>query len=253
MRSAGQNLSKNGVEVIKNIYYFSEIPMMDCNVYCIVDSQTKEIALFDAGNGMSLKPLFEGLLALDLDYNNITKVFLTHEHLDHVIGLFPLMKIMKYNPPELFAYGQTANILKEGDENKIFPRMLQRQLGISARDMGIEVGPLEVNDISSKKEIQINSEFTFHIHHTPGHSFGSVCYYEPTKKILIPGDLIFIRGNFGRYDFPGCSLTSLQNSIKNMNDLDVKYLLPGHMGISENGNEQIQLSYKIVMSLKDYS
>ena len=35
----------------------------------------------------------------------------------------------------------------------------------------------------------------------------------------------------------------------NMNELDVKYLLPGHMGISENGNEQIQLSHRIVMSL----
>ena len=251
MFTAGENFSKKGVEVIENIYYFSEIPMMDCNVYCIVDNQKKR-ALFDAGNGISLKPLFEGLLALDLDYNNITKVFLTHEHLDHVIGLYPLMKIMKYNPPELFAYGQTANILKEGNEDKIFPRILQRQLGISAKDMGIEVGPLKVNDISNEKEIKVNSEFTLQIHHTPGHSFGSASYYEPTKKILIPGDLVFTGGNFGRYDFPGSSLKQLQDSIKKMNDLDVKYLLPGHMGISENGNEQIQLSCKIVMSLKDY-
>jgi len=226
--------------------------MMDCNVYCIVDNQTEEIALFDAGNGMSLKPLFEGLLALDLDYNNITKVFLTHEHLDHVIGLYPLMKIMKYNPPELFAYGQTAKILKEGDENKIFPRILQRQLGISAQKMGIEINPLKVNDISNEKEIKVNSAFTLHIHHTPGHSFGSVSYYEPSNKILIPGDLIFIGGNFGRYDFPGSSLEQLQNSITKMNELDVKYLLPGHMGISEHGNQSIQLSYEIVMSLKDY-
>jgi glyoxylase-like metal-dependent hydrolase (beta-lactamase superfamily II) len=162
------------------------------------------------------------------------------------------MEVMKYNPPELFAFGQTAKIIEEGDENKIFPRMLQRQIGISAKDMGIEIRPLKVNDISTEKEIKINSEFTFHIYHTPGHSFGSVCYYEPTKRILIPGDLVFTGGNFGRYDFPGSSLEQLQNSIKNMNELDVKYLLPGHMGISENGNEQIQLSCKIVMSLKDY-
>ena len=67
---------------------------------------------------------------------------------------------------------------------------------------------------------------------------------------MIPGDLIFIGGNFGRYDFPGSSLEQLQNSIKNMNNLDVKYLLPGHMGISENGNQSIQFSYEIVKSLR---
>ncbi|MFX0179305.1 MAG: MBL fold metallo-hydrolase, partial [Candidatus Hodarchaeota archaeon] len=72
------------------------------------------------------------------------------------------------------------------------------------------------------------------------------------KKILIPGDLVFTGGSFGRYDFPGGSLKTLTESIKFVNNLDVEYLLPGHMGISIQGNQQIALSYRMVQSIGLY-
>jgi glyoxylase-like metal-dependent hydrolase (beta-lactamase superfamily II) len=239
---------KNGKEIIKNAFYFQEDAMLDCNQYCIVDKESDEIALIDAGNGISLKALFEGMKNFDLEFENITKVILTHEHVDHVLGIYPLTQIMKDNPPQIYAYGRTAEILNNGDESQIFPR----GLGITPKMLGLEIIPLNVIDLKEYNEFKVNSEFTFQVFYTPGHSLGSVCYYEPSKKILIPGDLIFIGGSFGRYDFPGGSLEHLQNSIKKMNELDVKYLLPGHMGISQNGNRTIQLSYDMVSSLKDY-
>jgi len=239
---------KSGKEVIKNLYYFPESQMLDCNQYIIVDQESNDIALFDAGNGLSLKGLFKGLKKLNLDYNKITKVFLTHEHVDHVLGLYPLMRIMK-DPPELFAYGITAKILKKGNESQIFPG----NLGISPSMFGLEIVPLIVTDLSNQKEITVNSEFTFQIHYTPGHSLGSISYYEPNKRILIPGDLVFCGGSFGRFDFPGSSLESLQNSIKFIADnLDVKYLLPGHMNISNDGNRHIELSCRMVLSIRDF-
>jgi len=239
---------KRGKEVFKNLYYFLEDAMLDCNQYCIIDQKSDEIALFDAGNGISLKGLFEGMKNLGLDFENITKVFLTHEHVDHVLGLYPLIKMMKNDPPKIYAYGKTAEILNKGVESQIFPVTL----GITPKMFGLEIIPLNIIDLKEKKEIHVNSEFTFQVHYTPGHSLGSISYYDPLKKILIPGDLVFCGGSFGRFDFPGSSLTSLQNSIKKMNDLDVKYLLPGHMNISDNGNQQIELSYRIVMSIRDY-
>jgi glyoxylase-like metal-dependent hydrolase (beta-lactamase superfamily II) len=239
---------KNGKEFIKNVFYFQEDAMLDCNVYCIVDHETDEIVLFDAGNGISLKALFEGMKNFDLKFENITKVLLTHEHVDHVLGIYPLMKILKDNPPEIYAYGYTAEILRNGDESQIFPR----GLGITPKMLGLEIVPLNIIDLKDKNEFKINSEFTFQIHYTPGHSIGSVSYYEPSQKILIPGDLVFCGGSFGRYDFPGGSLTKLQNSIKHVNDLDVKFLLPGHMGISDNGNQQVEFSFRMVSSMRDY-
>ena len=239
---------KKGMEVFKNLYYFSENQMLDCNQYIIVDQESGELTLFDAGNGISLKGLFEGMKKLNLDYNNITKVFLTHEHVDHVIGLYPLMNILKGSPPEILAYGETAEILKEGDISKIFPV----NLGITPKMFGVKIVPLKIINLDGTKNVKVCSQFDFQIFHTPGHSLGSVSYYEPSKKILIPGDLVFTGGSFGRYDFPGGSLEVLTNSIKLVKALDVKYLLPGHMDISEKGNQQIELSYRVIQSISNY-
>ena len=240
---------KRGKEVLKNLYYFSENQMLDCNQYCIIDSDSHEIALFDAGNSLSVKGLFFGMEKQNLDYNNITKVFLTHEHIDHVIGLYKILEIMEDNPPEIFAYGETVKILSEGDESKICPG----SLGITPKMFGAEIIPLKITDITNQKEIIINSEFSFQIHYSPGHSLGSISYYEPSKKVLIPGDLVFTGGSIGRFDFPGSSLKDLQNSIKFIaNHLDVKYLLPGHMNISDEGNKNIQMSYRYAQSMDLY-
>jgi len=239
---------KKGKEVIKNLYYFSENQMLDCNQYIIKDPKTEELALFDTGNGISLKGLFKGMEKYNLEYRNITKVFLTHEHVDHVLGLYPLIKTLNNDPPEIYAYGETTSILKAGNKSQICPDIL----GINLEMFGIEIFPLNVIDLTNSEEIKVFSEFTFQIHYTPGHSLGSICYYDSNKKILIPGDLVFTGGSFGRYDFPGGSLSDLINSIKYVNNLDVKYLLPGHMGISDNGNQQIAFSYKMIQSITSF-
>lgn len=245
---SSENSDKNGKEVLKNLFYFVENQMLDCNQFIIRDPDSNELTLFDGGNGISLQGLFRGMGKFNLDYQNITKVFLTHEHVDHVLGLYPLIKTLEENPPDIFAYGETVNVLRSGKKEDICPDIL----GIDLNMFGIEILPLKVNDLTSIQEIGITDDFTFQIHYTPGHSMGSICYYEPLKKILIPGDLVFTGGSFGRYDFPGGSLNKLIDSIKSVNNLDVKYLLPGHMGISDNGNQQIELSYKMIQSIGSF-
>ncbi|MFX1377059.1 MAG: MBL fold metallo-hydrolase [Promethearchaeota archaeon] len=239
---------KLGNEVIKNLYYFSENQMLDCNQYIIKNNDTGELSLFDAGNAISLDGLFKGMEKFNLNYESITKVFLTHEHVDHVLGIYKLLEILKDNPPEVYAYGEAVKILERGEEKKILPVIF----GLTARRFGIEITPLKVNNLINQKEIKISSDFTFEIFYTPGHSLGSICYYEPKQKVLIPGDLVFIGGSFGRYDLPGGSLPTLIDSIHSVNNLDIKYLLPGHMGISENGNKSVELSYKMIKSMHSF-
>ncbi|MFX1413610.1 MAG: MBL fold metallo-hydrolase [Promethearchaeota archaeon] len=239
---------KRGQEVTTNLYYFSENLMLDCNQYIIKDNDSNDLALFDAGNGISLNGLIEGMKDFNLKFNNITKVYISHEHVDHVLGVYPLINLLKENPPDIYAYGKTAKILQEGDESSIFPG----SLGITPSMFGVNIIPLKVEDLSSSNVIKVNNEFSFQIFHTPGHSIGSMSLYEPDKKILIPGDLVFTGGSFGRYDFPGGSLKTLTESIKFVSNLDVKYLLPGHMGISDQGNQQIAYSYRMVKSIGNY-
>ncbi|MBN1801318.1 MAG: MBL fold metallo-hydrolase [Candidatus Lokiarchaeota archaeon] len=240
---------KKGIEVLSNVYYFPEFEgQLDCNIYCIIDENKEEIALFDIGNGISLNGLFEGLKDLGFNPENISKVFITHEHVDHVLGLYKLLELRKNNPPKIFAYGETTKILKTSDEKQMFPDTL----GIKASMFGIKLVPLEIIDITEQKQITIFPGFDFQIHYTPGHSLGSICYYDSSNKILIPGDVVFTQGSFGRFDFPGGSFEQLQNSIKFLTELDVTYLLPGHMNPSKNGNRDIKLSYSIIKNYESF-
>jgi hydroxyacylglutathione hydrolase len=239
---------KTGKKIIDNLIFFPETGMLDCNQYVIRDARSGELSLFDAGNAISLNALIEGMKRVDLDFQDITKVFLTHEHVDHVLGLYKLMDLIKSTPPQIYAFGECARILEEGDVSKIFPG----DLGISPSMFGIQINSLKIHEMKANEVVKPTSTFKFQILPTPGHSLGSICYYDTEKKVLIPGDLVFTGGSFGRYDFPGGSLSKLIESIGIVSQLDVKYLLPGHMNISDQGNSQIQLSYRMIKSIGSY-
>lgn len=242
---------KFGELVSKNLYFFSEIGTLDCNQYIIRDQDTKELILFDAGNGLTVNGLIEGMKRLNLRFEDITRIYITHEHVDHVLGLYNILHKMENKKPQVFAFGETAEILRNGIEDKIFPGSIQ-SFGINANYFRVEIMPINISELKLLEPINIGPEFTFKIIHTPGHSPSSICYYEEQHKILIPGDLVFIGGSFGRYDFPGGSLSQLKESIKRVNELDVTYLLPGHMGISNQGNQAILSSLKMIQSIGSY-
>lgn len=242
---------KKGELVTENLFFFPEVGMLDCNQFIIRNQDTKELSLFDAGNGLTLNGLIEGMKRLNLQFADITRIYITHEHVDHVLGLYHILNKIEGNKPQIFAFGETADILRNGIEEKIFPGSIQ-SFGINARYFGVEIIPIMITELIVLEPINIGSEFTFKILHTPGHSPSSICYYEEQKKILIPGDLIFTGGSFGRYDFPGGSLNKLKDSIRRINELDVTYLLPGHMGISNQGNQAISASFKMIQTLGTY-
>lgn len=233
---------KYGMKIIENLYYFSEFPMLDCSMYVLQNSEGN-LTLIDAGNGSSLDKTIDSMESLGLKSKNIKNVLITHEHLDHVLGLYPLVEMLP-EKPKIYAHPQTAKILQDGDEEQICPG----SLGISAAEFGVEIKPLEIKSIEHGNKWQFGS-FDFTAIQTPGHSVGSITYYDEGNKILFPGDVVFPQGSFGRYDFPGGDLTKLQQSIKTLAELDVKYLCAGHMQFVENGSKHIQRSLQNIMSM----
>ena len=150
---------KNGKEVLENLYFFSENQMLDCNQYIIEDKDTNELAIFDTGNAISLQGLFKGMEKLNLKYKNITRIFLTHEHVDHILGTYRLMKILEDNPPEIFAHGVTAKVLEQGDEHKVLPPLF----GLTADKFDVEIIPLNVNVLNQAEEFKVSPDFKFQI------------------------------------------------------------------------------------------
>ena len=86
--------------------------------------------------------------------------------------------------------------------------------------------------------------------HTPGHTPGGICLYEPASKSLFSGDTIFPNGSIGRTDFSGGSARDLSRSIEKLTHFDVQTLYPGHGPVTDdNVKRQIQLSLEMARSV----
>jgi glyoxylase-like metal-dependent hydrolase (beta-lactamase superfamily II) len=88
----------------------------------------------------------------------------------------------------------------------------------------------------------------FKVIHTPGHTQDGLCLYNSEKKILISGDTVFSHGNIGRTDLSGGSMKTLVKSIEKLADLNIEFLLPGHMDLVVEGNKHIKRSLSFARS-----
>jgi hydroxyacylglutathione hydrolase len=230
--------TKKSIEIIKNIFLFAEFKNLDCNIY-ILKSEIKndyELTLIDSGNGLNSKNLMQGMKKIGLDPSKIKRILLTHEHLDHILGIYNIPELAS-SKPEIYALGETAKIIEQADEDAIAPK----ELGIPVSLFQVDIKPLDVKRLKEGDELTFG-DFSFKILYTPGHSLGSISLFEKKLKILFPGDVVFCGGSFGRVDFPGGSAKDLRQSISRLTELDVSILCPGHLAYSKNGSKEIKLS-----------
>lgn len=67
---------------------------------------------------------------------------------------------------------------------------------------------------------------TLEVIHTPGHSPGHCCFYEPERKYLYSGDLIYC-GTLDAF-YPTTNPKQFYHSVTKISSLDVSRILPGH-------------------------
>lgn len=79
------------------------------------------------------------------------------------------------------------------------------------------------------KDIRGQPFYELRLIETPGHTFGSVCFYMPEEKILFSGDTLFYNHGIGRTDFPNSSPRDMQSSLDELENLQIKVLCPGHL------------------------
>ena len=151
----------------------------------------------------------------------VQAVWLTHGHIDHVMGVDVIRKA--YDIP---AYVHAADM----DLWQSLPNDAARWLGKQVPALNAPDGFLEEGDTLACGNL------SFKVWHTPGHSRGSVCLIG--EEVAITGDTLFAQG-VGRTDLPGGSFTELSHSLKRLLTLaDNVRIYPGHMGTSTIGFER---------------
>ena len=106
---------------------------------------------------------------------------------------------------------------------------------------------------SHPKEIP-SSEIKTHSHvleviHTPGHSPGHVCLYEPVKKWLFSGDLHV--GKLSLEAQPFENLIKIIDSLRKLTNYDVREIFCGHQGHLPEGNKIIQEKLSFLEGAKE--
>lgn len=167
------------------------------NTYVVYD-ETKECVIIDAG---CFFPEEKAELANFIESNEleVKHIINTHLHFDHVLGLNFVMD--KYKLP-LEAH--------KGDEPLLLNLKSQLQM-FGFPDIG-EPTPQIGKYLTESDVIEFGKQ-KFTIYHVPGHSLGSICFYNKDEKSVFVGDVLF-RGSIGRTDLQGGDLDSLLTGIK---------------------------------------
>lgn len=128
---------------------------------------------------------------------NITKILLTHAHIDHVMGLQWAVDTFKL---PVFMHKEDKEVLD--------------MLPMSGNRFGITLKPVnaEIQYVAEGNELDFEGEI-FKIYHVPGHSRGSVVYHNESQKFLISGDVLF-QGSIGRTDLYKGNYEQLIEGIK---------------------------------------
>lgn len=200
----------------------------DGNVYLILDEVP---VLVDAG--MDPEPTLRKIQKY-IDPQEIEMIILTHSHHDHSGGV-PRLK-----------EATGAKVMIHEDE----AGSLGDDMATVAYLFGRSAPEIEADGTLSEGDVIDLGEWKLEVIHTPGHSPGGICLYEPRAKVLFSGDTVFPQGNIGRTDlYAGCD-ADLISSIERLTKLDVEVLYPGHMEIvSGDVGRQIAASLKFARSV----
>ena len=108
-------------------------------------------------------------------------------------------------------------------EQRIGPAEAAREAGVSEPTARKWLGRF----LSEGEELQVG-ELLFTVMHTPGHSPGSLCLYEPRSQALFVGDLM-TRHGISRTGFTGSNIQHLSESLARIALMpDATRIFPGH-------------------------
>jgi hydroxyacylglutathione hydrolase len=165
------------------------------NTYIIYDDELTAF-IIDPGNStesenMAVKKFIEEKKL------NLKRLLLTHAHIDHIMG-------------NRFIY-DTYGLLPEVHKNDL-PFVARMEQSAAMYGLNCDPSPTPVSFLNEGDKI-ILGRYEFDCIFTPGHSPGSISFYNKENKLLIAGDVLF-RESIGRTDLPMGDHDTLIKSIK---------------------------------------
>lgn len=156
----------------------------------------------------------------------VEKIWLTHGHIDHAGGAAELKQSI-------------GGVPIEGPHRADL--FLLEHLVQTGRTYGLNDARNVAPDrwLADANQVRVG-DLTFDVLHCPGHSPGSVAFFNAGQRLAIVGDVLF-RGSVGRSDLPGGDHQTLIRSItdKLLTLGDDVTVIPGHGPTTTIGRERL--------------
>jgi len=185
MTSPTETKAKAGAAIIPVTPFQQNCTLLWCEA-------TRRAVVVDPGGDVP-----EILAAIEKTKVKVDRIWLTHGHIDHVGGAADLRDALKV---EIVGPHRDDQFLLDNVVNS------GRSFGISG-----------VRDVTPDRwlvdgdSVQIG-ELDFKVLHCPGHSPGSVVFFNDAMRFALVGDVLFA-GSVGRTDLPGGNHATLISSI----------------------------------------
>lgn len=200
-----------------------EFNPLGVNTYVLYD-KTGECIIIDAS--CFFPDERELLLNFILDNNLVVKHMVnTHLHFDHIFGAN-------------FITSQFGLKLQVHPDDVFLLENLPQQLQMFGFNTNVDYTP-EIGNYLKENSIIDFGQQQLKIFHVPGHSPGSIVFYNEKERYAVVGDVLF-NGSIGRTDLPGGNFEQLSEGIqtKLFTLPDETVIYSGHGPITTVGHEK---------------
>jgi glyoxylase-like metal-dependent hydrolase (beta-lactamase superfamily II) len=166
------------------------------------------------------------LLNFILDYNLVVKHLVnTHLHFDHIFGVN-------------FLASQFGLKLLVHRDDIVLLENLSQQLQLFGFNTNVDYRP-EIGGFLAENDVVSFGEQQLKVLHVPGHSPGSIVFYNEKEKLALVGDVLF-NGSIGRTDLLEGSFEQLTEGIRTklFTFPDDTEVYPGHGPKTTIGQER---------------
>ena len=204
--------------------------------HCYLILGEEKAALIDTGLGVSnIKNVVDNLTKLPIT------VLTTHVHWDHIGGHKHFDSFAVHEAEKSWISCGFPLPLKE------VKNQLTKSPRIFPKDFDIDKYKIfkgEPKIILHDGDFLDLGERILCVIHTPGHSPGHCCFYEPKRKYLFSGDLIYKGCLYAFY--PTTDPQLFYKSLKKIKNYNIEKILPGHndLNISTSLIEKVELGFE---------
>ncbi|MFI0435677.1 MAG: MBL fold metallo-hydrolase [Parachlamydiaceae bacterium] len=211
------------VQILSGAMFIQAFPSgpYSTNAYVVACLNTQAAAIIDPAPSSYLK--IESFISQQR--LKPQKILLTHSHWDHIADVC-LFK-QRYQIPVEIHLMDAPNL---------------QQPGADGLPCWLEIEPVQPDGFLEEGMKVCIGNLVFHVLHTPGHSPGSICLFEPDQQVLFSGDTLF-KGAIGNLSFPTSEPSKMASSLKKLAELPGQTrVFPGHGPSTMIQNESKTLS-----------